>query len=283
MTPQVAQNPSILDRTNLQNISSAFRPISSQTHIGNTIRTPPLQRPTAHYGHQLQSPILYQPPNEASALQASNAATHHLIRLELFRRSNDAFSGEPHKYHSWVNLITHKTKNLNLDPWDVLTVLQVNTAGKPQKLLETHMATGGANPSKTLSDVWEALHEQFGSGSRIATSLRNQIKDFKPIPNIHHSEKLSELISICQLILVNMEVAEELKIYDLSIGIGEIWEKLAEPHQNAWRVIVAEQKAFSNGRHPSFKMFVEFLQRKSKELNDPCYEKKLVPLSLIHI
>ena len=55
-----------------------------------------------------QSPVNHQ-------LNQMNAATLHLVKQDLFRRSTMIFTGEPHKFHSWVNVISHKIEGLQLE------------------------------------------------------------------------------------------------------------------------------------------------------------------------
>ena len=208
--------------------------------------------------------------------QSSDATSRHLLRLELFRKSSDCFSGEPHKYHTWVTVMNHKIRGLDLDPWDILTIIQVNTSGKPHKVVENHMAIGGADPHQTLTNVWNSLYEQFGSGPQIAISLSSKLDSFPQIKSVYEGEKLTELICICQLIQCNMSVAPELQVYNLSVGIRKVWLKLPDPLQNAWRSVTVDYKSRFNGNHPPFNVFVDFLTRKSKEYCDPCYVRSLI-------
>ena len=62
-----------------------------------------------------------------------------------------------------MNVISNKLKGIELEAWDILTVLQ-----KLIELIEQHMAIGGVHPNQTLLNVSEALFDQFGSGTQIA-------------------------------------------------------------------------------------------------------------------
>ena len=259
--------------------SSHNIPFTSSTRSSLPPYQPVQNIPFAPYttnSNQSHHPVQNAPiPNQISA-NSSDATARHLLKLELFRKSPDPYTGEPHRFWSWTENLRNKIKDLQLEPWDIMNILLVNTAGKPQKLIETHMSIGGADPQLTLRNVWSSLQEQFGTGARIATSLTKKIDEFPAIKSIHQPEMLSELISICQLILVNMPTAHELQVYNLSIGMKTIWAKLAEPHQNSWRTFVADHRT-NSGQHPPFGVFVDFLIRKSKEFSDPCYEKTFFP------
>ena len=124
----------------------------------------------------------------------------------------------------------------------MLTILHANTSGKAQKLIETHMDIGGADPSQTLSNVWTALYEQFGSGTRIAQSLLTKLNGFPVLRSMNDTDKVRELISLCQLILCNTSVSQELETFNLAQGTCIVWNKLPTFLKNAWRKFVSEHK-----------------------------------------
>ena len=57
---------------------------------------------------------------------AENASTFYLLRKDLFKKSSNCFSGEPHRFHSWLNSIENKIRDIPLETWDVLTILHAN-------------------------------------------------------------------------------------------------------------------------------------------------------------
>ena len=58
-----------------------------------------------------------------------------MLRLEILKLSGKPFSGEPHEYHCLMNVISNKLKGIELEAWDILTVLHSNSTGKPKNLL----------------------------------------------------------------------------------------------------------------------------------------------------
>ena len=151
----------------------------------------------------------------------------------------------------------------------MLTILHANTAGKAQKLIETHMDIGGADPSQTLSNVWTALYEQFGSGTRIAQSLLTKLTGFPVLRSMNDIDKVRELISLCQLILCNISVSQELETFNLAQGTCMVWNKLPTFLKNAWRRFV--HKMENRNSHPPFQLFVDLLVTQSREYNEPSY------------
>ena len=219
------------------------------------------------------SPLTLNPMmHQHQFLPHNDTASYHMLRQEILKPSGKPFSGEPHEYHCWMNVISNKLKGIELEAWDILTVLHSNSTGKPQKLIEQHMAIGGVDPSQTLQNVSEALFDQFGSGTQIANSLMSKIASFPIIKDSHNIEQLRELLSLSQLILVNMPASSELQYFNLALGLRQLWEKLPFNLQNKWREYAAnflDSSGFSG--HPPFDHFVVFLQKRCKELGNESY------------
>ena len=200
------------------------------------------------------------------------ASQFFIIKQELFKQSCNAFSGEPHRYHALVNTITHRTSGtMKISPCEMLTILHANTAGKAQKIIETHMDIGGAYPSQTLSNDWTALYEQFGSGTRIAQFLFTKLNSFPVLRSMNDTDKVRELISLCQLILCNIGVSQELETFNLTQGTCMVWNILPTFLKNVWRKFVSEHKMENRNSHPPFQLFVDFLITRSREYNEPSY------------
>ena len=249
------------------NFSNAVPPMSS--HIPNTA--------SHNFGHRTNPPVSwphqdfqYAPQPSVSADAIAGVLNSHM-KNQLFQPLGEPFNGDPHRYHAWINVIKHRTSTLSLDPWEILTVLHANCTGKPKKIIEDSMNIGATNPQLTLHNVWNTLYERFGTGTRIASALRSKIKAFPAIKSVQDMEMLSELINICQLISVNMEVAEELHNYDLSTGISELWLKLPDRIQDSWRSYSSEYKNANPGTSPRLAHFISHLERKYRELSDPSY------------
>lgn len=206
-------------------------------------------------------------------------ASHHIIRQSLLKRSDNPYNGESHLFQTFINQINNKTKGINLDAWDKICILEANTSGKPQKLIQSYMNNVSANPQETLIVIEQDLTTKFGSGAKIVSSLIDKVESFLPIKSVHNSDKLEELMEICKLIKTNMSNFRELDIFNYANGIHKIWSKLPEPFQNSWRTVQGDYKVHNYGSHPPFHVFLNFLNRKCMEYSDPIYEKKFIPPS----
>ena len=223
----------------------------------------PSQRPLPHAVSQ----------STVGSDMVSDALTQHIVRNQLYQKCGEPFDGEPHKYYAWVNIMQRKMANLNLDPWDVLSILYENTTGKPKKLLENFLYVGASNPQQTLEEAWIALYEHFGTGSRIAFSITEKLESFAPIKFSHQHDRLGDLLNICRIIEVNLPVAAELQMFNLTAGMRQIWLKLPDHLQNGWRTASADFKMANFGNSPSLVHLIAYLRRKYNELSDPSLEK----------
>ena len=115
-----------------------------------------------------------------------DSASYLMLRQEVLRPSGKPFCGDPHEYHCWGNVMSNKIKGIDLEAYAILTALHANSTGKPQKLIEQHMAVGSVNPNQTLHDVWEALFDQYGLGTQIANSLMSKVSSFQTILDPHN-------------------------------------------------------------------------------------------------
>lgn len=204
-------------------------------------------------------------------------ASHHILRQNLLKKSDNPFNGESHHFQSFVNQINNKTKGINLDPWDKICILEAHTTGKPQKLIRSYMSNVSANPFETLTEIEKDLATKFGSGAKVVSSLLSKLDDLPLIKSVHNSDKLEELLEICKLIKTNMSTFKELEHFNFANGLHKIWLKLPESFQNSWRSVHGDFKLNNSGSHPPFAIFLNFLNKKCNEYSDPIYEKKFIP------
>lgn len=239
---------------------------------------PPMNAPHAPY-FTVGSQASMQPPSipgpYAQNIPMPYFDPYNAKQQTTSQKTGKPFSGDPHEYHSWVNLMNSRMRNPHLDSWDILTVLHTNSTGKPQKLIEQHMAIGGIDPDQTLRNVWSALHQRFGKSIKIANSLIAKVEQFPTIKDASNSDQLYELYSLCQLILCNINASPELQTFHNSLGLRQVWLKLPFSFQNTWREI-ASHFTETNGFHPPFNKFVEFLEKKCNENTDDNYYRPTV-------
>lgn len=239
-----------------------------------------LPQPILHTGQfsnaHLSAPVqsMLSPATVGSNMQpVTDPATFHLLRQELFKRPSKPYDGEPSHYHAWMNSLNSRLRGLQLDSWDLLHVLEAQTSGKPQKIVQTFINGAGCDPDRALAEAQRSLRSKFGSETRIAHSLLAQLDKISPIKDAHQIEKLEELLEIFKLIQINIRSVPDLQTFNLPQGVSLAWSKLPETFQNSWRSVVRDYNEKHNGDHPPFDRLVSFLIRKLAEYDHPAYAK----------
>jgi len=235
-----------------------------------SVAPPSVPVPTTSFpSHNLHPPL-----HNYSNQPRSDVLTNYILKSQLFKKVGQPFNGEAHKYHTWVNVMQRQMSGLSLDPWDILTILYENTEGKPKKVIENFMNIGAVDPHTTLVNTWNALYEQFGTSSRISSAINNQLESFPIIKSQYNTEKLRELINICRIISANMSTAEELRMFNMSVGLRKIWLKLPDRLQNGWRSKASELQQ-SQYNSPSLSDLIAYLENKHREYSNLSYTKQL--------
>ena len=111
--------------------------------------------------------ILIEPSNDSRI----DAGTFHLVKTELFRKSANPFSGEPHKFWSWVYSLRNKIAGLGLRSHDILTILETHTIDKPNKLVRDYLAISGHNTDEALFKTCKTIQKRYGSAQLVANEL----------------------------------------------------------------------------------------------------------------
>lgn len=207
-----------------------------------------------------------------------NTSENYLRKMELFKPTFAPFSGEPHKFHTWLNIIENEIANVNLSPIDTIKVLIANTTGEPLKLIEDLFYAGAGDPHRALENIVQNLKRHFGSDMQVASSLVKKVREFPPIKYMSQGKQVRELLHLCQLIDSYKNVCNELKMFDLSSGLREIWSKLPDAIINRWRSRGNSYESLHYGSCPGLTVFIEFLEEQVNEMCNPNYER-LVPKS----
>ena len=227
---------------------------------------------TGIVGSRNAAPCHAAPNQTGYPAHTFDPASFHLLKQSLLKKPLKPYGGEPHLYQTFVNQLSSNLKGIQLDPWEYICVLEAQTTGKPQQIVQSYMVNGSANPTESLRLIQHELATRFGSGSRVANYISSQVEALSPIKSVHQCDKLEELLEICKLIRTNLPFLRELELFNNSSGIYKLWSKLPDPFQNQWRSIYSEYKG-NHGFHPPFEVFLNFLTKRVSEYNDPVYEK----------
>ena len=216
------------------------------------------------------------PPNP-SPIVVNDSAGFHILKQQLFQKSADPFSGDPESFNSWMHALQNKIEGLNLSAWDMLLILEANTTKEPLRIVQKHIAIGGPDLDNTLERAVAELKTEFGSSIRLANALNSKVDSFPPIRSIYHTDKLKELLTLCQHIEANLNSSDELQIFNSSYGARRIWLKLPENLQNSWRSACDDFRLRNYDRYPNLSFFVGFLSKKIREYTDPLLQRPSFP------
>ena len=231
--------------------------------------------PSAQSNQQQPDDRIKQIRSQPCVLPSSSIdpASLHLLKQNLMKKSDNPYCGEAHLFQTFMNQYNCAIKDLPLDPWDLICILEARTAGKPQKIIRSYMINCSSDPALALQNIYQELFERFGTGSKVANSLITKLESLPQVRSIYQVEKLEELLEICKIINTNIAIIEEFNQFNNSYGIRKVWDKLPDSFQNSWRTVNSDFKALHGGSSPSFQIFTQFLTRKIREFSDPTYEK----------
>ena len=209
--------------------------------------------------------------HEPKLSRRNNPAAYYLQKQSLFTRSSNPYAGNPAYFYSWVKTIEHQMRDIELDSVDILRILEANTTGLPQRLIQEHWAAGGANLDQTLNRVWALLFQQFGSHTQILHALTQRVQSTHTITSVREMTKIRELLTTCRLIAANIIDIPELHSFHISTGLKNIWSKLPDVLQSKWRSHGCDYERTHNGIHPPFEEFLRFFETQVLDLGNPNY------------
>ena len=138
------------------------------------------------YTQRIQHNVLPPVMNNYNSLSSEPAALH-LMKQDLFKKSEIPFDGEPSRFNSWLALLKNRVIGIQLSSIDMMSILAANTTGEPFNIVQCYLSALADNPEETLEKIWQALHNQFGSPVQICASLKRKLELFPIIkaPNIN--------------------------------------------------------------------------------------------------
>lgn len=202
-----------------------------------------------------------------------DAASHHLLRQNLMKAPPHPFNGDPQSYYCWLNNLNAQAKDIQLDAWDLLCILEAHTIGKPQHMIRTHMKIGGANPVQTFRTVQRALYDRFGSGEQLSAALKAEVLKLPPIKSVQDLKGLEAMWEVAKLIEANFDISQGLQVYHFAEGTVLFYNKLPELWRRTWDIVCQEHKRDHFGTHPPFQTFIQFIERKIFENTNAGYNQ----------
>ena len=117
------------------------KPVSSHTcmHFNISCQNKFTNSPSQFYNNApMSANPSYMPSSHSFANNLSNGTATYLIRRELGLSSSDPFTGDPTKFHSWVQKFHNRIDGLNLSATDIISLLESNTKGDPKRIVQDY-------------------------------------------------------------------------------------------------------------------------------------------------
>ena len=198
--------------------------------------------------------------------------TNYLLTHEMTKNVIRPFDGTSFQFWSWIEQIRSRIKDLPLSPLEILHILQSNSTGSPNKMIQDYISSSGIIDDNVLQEVWSALVDRYGSQTRISEEILERLSKFPLIKGQNIGKQLQDLHDLCKIACFNMQRSPELQILNISSGLKIVRGKLPRFVQDRWRKSGQHYEDYNSGMHPPFTYFIKFLNDLSKELCNKHYE-----------
>ena len=218
--------------------------------------------------------------NSRNSLPQAAAVDHNLsysmsrlmLTQDLFKNSIGIFDGSAHRFWHWIEQIQARIQSLDLSNTEILRVMEAHSTGPPNEMLINYMSGSGNISDDYFNEIWDTFVERYGSQYKIAEQLMDKLRKFPAIKGHTIGKQLEQLHDLCKIISFNIPNAPELEILNLASGTRIPREKMPRFLQDKWRTCGQSYEDNNAGRHPPFRVFVEFLKRNARELSNANYE-----------
>ena len=211
------------------------------------------------------------PQNNNRNVATNDMIFNYLATQDMVKNSIPMFDGTAYMFWSWIDQIESRIQNLNLQPADILHILQSNSKGAPNKMIANYLASSGRVNEAVLEEVWSGLVERFGSRGKVADEISFELHNFKPITGKNIGKQLLEFYDLCKIASFHVPKSLELQTLNCASGLQNLRLKLPKFLQDQWRRFGQQYEDDNNVSHPPFHVFVNFLKNKSRELNNRNY------------
>lgn len=192
---------------------------------------------------------------------------HHILKSQMFNQKDIvAFDGCSTEFRSWMLRFRAKAypKGVPIfSAYEEINALEVHTDKEPRRVVKNFAAAFDLNPEEGLRQIWKTLHSRYGCDSKVAVCVRKQLD---ALPRLSASSSASELQRFSDTILVagqSVRNVPQLSDFNQAPSLRPIREKLPEDLQLKWQEYGASFEE-AHGYHPSFSLFVAFVQRQTE-------------------
>jgi hypothetical protein len=130
-------------------------------------------------------------------------------------KSSDPFcgTGQEERFFPWAAMLENKLWGLQLTDMDQIGILQANTGGEANRLVNNYLAAGASRPDIAVKNIWTELRKRYGTTDIVAANLRHKLDSFPSIKgNTNLGKKLRELQDICLVVNSHIDMVPSLSV-----------------------------------------------------------------------
>lgn len=195
----------------------------------------------------------------------------YLLKRDLLIERFYHFDDKPESFNIWKTSFQSILSDLHVSSVEEFDLLQKYLGPESKQIAIRIRQSNPMDIDMALKQIWERLHERFGSPELIEKSLKQRLENFPKITSKDNCElyKLYDLCSEIESTKSDPRYSQLLSYFDSSTGVRPIVEKLPLHIQNKWVTRASNYKRINSVIFPPFCEFCTFLKEMSIMLNDP--------------
>ena len=119
-----------------------------------------------------------------------SAIADYLVKKEIGVMRTEPFDGDPTKFHNWMRKKTEKAKMLQLTSYEIISLIENNSKGKPKKMVQDQQIAMFDKCDSYLRTLESELLKQYGDGDKIYSELTKKLKKVSKVSSCTHSDLL---------------------------------------------------------------------------------------------
>ncbi|XP_018006729.1 uncharacterized protein LOC108664615 [Hyalella azteca] len=216
---------------------------------------------TCHQSSKIRAPEVVSSPVTDPVLRS-------LLIAELKKAPKNPYAGELLQFHPWLQSLCQRMDALQVQPLDAIEVLASHSTGAPLNIIKIYSMDKLDGQAK-LQHILNVLKERFGSSQMIADYWYDNLLLAPKIgdSDLNMVRKLKTFGKLCQSVSDAMELAPDLRLLDMYLGLKPVIQKLPDFVFSLWLTKCSNyEKSFL--QHPKFQIFCDFIKSISDRLRD---------------
>ena len=238
------------------------------SHASDNCFTKDLKSHTGSLGEKIESHSHLEAFIHQHSLLAEKLIESHL-RSTLPNAPIEKFTGaDPLKFMPFMRAFKHRVECKTTDPTEVLHQLISSCDDDARMLIQNCPNLDDTQIGNGLKEAKRLLHISYGDPCILSSSYQDRLEAWRPIQSgeRHHLRSFAMALTDTANALHASPYANEL---DTNTFIRKLVSKLIPSYQEKWKVQVTRLLEGLNPRKATFKDLEEFVNRLSREQNNP--------------